>query len=367
MKKTLICLTMLCAQAAIGSPLQQSFSVRAETEYDDNPSMVATNPRGVWVTTVTPRYQARYVDGADEWTAAVRVDVARSSDQGLILDRQDPSLALGWSHAYPRGRVAVTANYEEESTSSSEATDATAAGTNDTRTQYTLGMEWNHAVTERTNAGLTATYEVNSYQGVGGEESGFSNYESVAVMASLERLLSERNSVYTRVGATEYMPDPPTSSSTHYVALVGFRSQLSPALSVDVNAGASQVDSDIDETGWNGALTANYTGERVRSSLALSRVTTASGSGGFTDMDQLTAGVSYQIDERTTAGVEVGLEESYSETPSTASSVTLQVGREIYQDLTIAAAYEYRQQEMDDEKADGSAWTLSLSYDIPDI
>ena len=356
---------MALAQAGFASPLQQSFSLDASTEYDSNPALTATNPQGVWVSTISPHYQVRWVEDKNEWMVEARVDVSRSSNQALRIDGEDPTLGAGWTHSYDRGSVGITAGYNEQSSSSTETDDPNSGSSNDTRTQQSVGAQWTHSVNELTEVSVQAAYETNRYQGSTGGTSTYTDYDNATAIVRIERLLSERNSVYTTVTRSRYIPKGGTGS-TQDVALVGFKSELTPSVNLDANIGVAYVDT-TKEKAINGSVVLTHEGERTNSSVSFTRSSSASGSAGFTESDQLAAAVTYEIDERTRAGVEANASKTYSTTTSSSSSIRVLLEREVYEDISIETAYQYNQQETTTSDADGSVWTMSVSYDIPEF
>ncbi len=367
MKRLLLCMAMAGIHSVAASPLQQSISVEAGTEYDSNPAMTATNPQGVWVSTINPRYQVRWVEDRNEWTVAAEVNLQRSSDQSLRVDREDPSLEAGWTHSYVLGRITVTANYEKTSTSSTETDDPASGGSNDTRTRNAVRAEWEHAVSEVTTVGAELSHEMISYEGSGGGASGYTDYDTTTAMARIERLLSERNSVYAQVTNVHYSAGGGTSTNQH-TGVVGVRSALTPAVNIDANIGVSHTDSGGGSNTPTGSVELTHAGERIRSSVAYNRSASASGSGGFSESETLTAAVVYEVDERTDVGASASIRRSLGEGDSTtSSSVELEATREIYEDISISAIYGYRQQNTATANAEGSVWGLSLSYDMPDL
>jgi len=365
-KRILFGLLGLSAQAAMASPLQQSLSLDSGVEHDTNPAMAATNARAVTRYKVTPGYEAKWVEGASTWNATAQVAVERSSDQALSIDREDPSLGVGWTHENPRGSTAIKATYDQQSTSSTEADTQGGAGSNDTRTRYGVEGGWKHAVTDRVEAGVNLTHEDNSYQGAAGATSGFTDYKTTTGMASLEYLLNERNRPYTKAGVSQYSPATGASSKL-YTAVAGIKSELSEALDLDTNFGIAQMDGTTDTTGWNGLLSLSHEGERTKAALSYARASSASGSSGYTEADEVKASISYELDPRSDLGADARLTKSYAQTPLTTSSLGLWADRELLEDLSLRFGYEYKQQKTSSDKAKGSVWSLSLSYDMPQL
>lgn len=366
MKPFLIGLLGLGAQAAMASPFQHSLSIEAGVEHDTNPGMSASNARSVTRAKVTPGYEAEWVEGADTINATASVAVERSSDQALSIDRQDPSLGVGWTHEYPKGSTALKATYDRQSTSATETDSAAGAGSNDTRTRHGVEGDWKHAVTERVEAGINLTHEGNSYQGATGGASGFTDYKATTAMASVEYLLNERNRPYAKVGTSKYTPSTGTSSDL-YTAVMGLKSELSDSLNLDTNLGSALTEGATEGLGWTGLFSLNHEGERTKSAVRYSRASSASGSGGFTEADEIRAGISYELDPRSDLGADASLTKSYAQSPLTTSSLGIWADRELLEDLSLRFGYEYKQQKTATDKAKGSVWSLSLSYDIPQL
>lgn len=366
MKRILVGLFVLGAQAAMASPLQQGISLSTGVEHDSNPSMAATNARGVTRYKLSPGYEAKWTLDEDEWSATAKVDVERSSDQALSIDRQDPSLGVGWTRENPRGGTSVKATYDRQSTSATETDSAGGAGSNDTRTRYGVDGEWKHAVTERVEAGVDLSHEDNSYQGATGGASSFTDYKTTAGMASLEYLLNERNRPYAKVGVSKYSPSTGAASNL-YTAVAGIKSELSESLKLDTNLGVAQMDGATDTTGLNGLLSLSHEGERTKSSVSFTRASSASGSGGYTEADEVKASLGYELAPLTEVGADAAWTKTYSQSPLTTSSLGLWADRELLEDLSLRLGYEYKEQKTATDRAKGSVWSLSLSYDIPQL
>ncbi|MBU0500818.1 MAG: porin family protein [Gammaproteobacteria bacterium] len=367
MRCILIGLIILGAQSAMASPLQQSLSLSTGVEHESNPAMTAANARAVSRYKLSPGYEAKWVEGADEWNATARVDVERSSDQALSIDRQDPSLGVGWIRENPRGSTtALQATYDRQSTSATETNTPGGAGSNDTRTRYGVEGDWRHEVTERVEAEVNLAHEDNSYQGATGATSGFTNYKTTTGMASLEYLLNERNRPYVKAGASQYSPASGASSNL-YTAVAGIKSDLSESLKFDANLGIAQTAGAADATGLNGLLSLGHEGERTKASVSYARASSASGSSGYTEADEVKASLGYELDPLTEVGADAAWTKTHSQSPLTTSSLGLWADRELLEDLSLRLGYEYKQQKTATDKAKGSVWSLSLSYDIPQL
>lgn len=353
-------------------PLQHSVSVNANTKYDSNPSMATENIRGVFVNTVVPRYQVRYVNGVNEVTAAGQMTVVRTSDQDLVIDREDPTARLGWKRELQRGEINAAVDYDKESTSSSEPTTSGSSGSNDTRAHYGVSGSVKYEISQRMEADISISKDYYTYSTSSGLVSSFGNYDTTTSMVTLTYLLNQRNAVYTRVGATKYTPDTPGADSTvNNTAVVGVKTDLTPNISADANVGAARLDTAGSPTSAIGAASLTYNGKRTTASVNYSRSSSSSGSSSFTQTDDVSASVTYAVDDRSNIGATASMSSTIAENPTTSSSVEVFADRQMIRDLTARASYQYRRNESvgDTETtvATGSSVMLSVNYDLPDL
>ena len=295
---------MLISTPSMADAWQQAWSARASTEYDSNPAMVLTDPIDIWRYLFEPSYKLMKTDGANELDAGLAFLIARSSDQTLSQNREDPTAFLGWRQRNETDEFGMTVKYNESSTRTTEIDNTGPGFIDGTRKEGEVSAYLSNALSERSTVALNTAYKEISYK-----DGGFVDYVSRSAGVMANYAWSEGSAPFVKVSFTDYKPadGSPLSSLSH--ATLGWDWKFSDYLDGTLQAGASKT-SGV-KMGTQGAADVQYTGQLSRWNFSADRQVTPSGFGGFITADQVKGGWSYAVSENSKAGIDLGWRKSY--------------------------------------------------------
>jgi hypothetical protein len=370
---------LLACSTLSASPHQQSLKVTAAADFDSNAEMLETDEKAVWRAIFTPDYKFRWVQAENELLAQARLNIERSSDTQLSVDREDPLLSLQWTAADPKGELRLEGSFEESSTRVSEFEDTGQVFTDDTRTEWALDAGWDRSLTVRTQLGFSAGYSDVSYDG-----DSFTDFVLVNTALQLTYLASERSTPYIQLTASRYEPDDPKKPerpkedvSKRYGLTAGVSWQLNSIVETEIHVGASQIDKDNRTTDPVGGASLKFTGERLRTRLEYKRSVAASGSGGFIKADNARGSVSYAYSAVTNFGSSVSWRknldpdpvfgnENGDENENENTTAELWADRKLAERWYVRASWQFKQQKSEFD-SEAHIVNVSMRYDLPEF
>ncbi|SEQ99658.1 hypothetical protein SAMN05216600_11322 [Pseudomonas cuatrocienegasensis] len=358
-------LVLLSSGVVHAASWQTTVALPMTTEHDTNPRLDAEDEKGVTRTTIAPDYTLIGAFGLDELRFGIGLNLERSSDQSIALDREDPKLLLGWQRETERGGFGLTAKYDESSTLFSELEETGVVTGDGTRKKYNLAGNWRAAISERSTLASDADYTRVRY-----DVDSLTSYDELSTKFSWSYGWSELLEPYAEVSLSRYEPvgGTVTASSTRYGPMSGLRFTISEQLQGVLRAGVNQVSGDEGGPSWQGGFELSYIGERFDTSIDVGRSTITSGEGGFTEVSQLRASWSYAVSETLRAGLDASLQDNKSTAPNTMRQINLWASQELSPFWVARLSLTYRQRQQD-ERPDASANVLgvTLIYNHPDF
>lgn len=353
------------AGSVLAGSSQQSINVRAAIEYDDNPSMVATAAEDVWKYRLIPDYKLLHVKDEDELALSVSLILERSSDQNISDDREDPSVSLQWTRMNPLGQFSILAAYAEASTRVSEYEDTGDVISDATRTNYNLGLDWAHAISERLQLNTNIGYRDVAYEGSGS----FTDYSDTSLGLSFNYQLDELKTPYIRLTASQYDPDQGLSESSEQYGLVaGVEWRLSEFFNADFNAGKRYTQATTDDSGWSASAIFNYEAELLSADFSYSRSSDPSGSGGYADADNIRLGLGYEWSDYSNLQASLNWRQNQSDTNDTETlKFNFALNRQLSEFWTLSASYQFNQRDTETTSADGNIAMMSVVYNMPKL
>jgi len=356
---------LLVSLPAMADVWHHAVSAAATVEYDSNPDLSPTEEEGVWRFRFVPSYDLTGTFGVDEFRANFKLNLERSTDQSLSEDREDPSLALGWRRQTETGEFGLNARYEEISTRVSELDANGLVNTDGTRTTQAVSGNWRSALGALNTLSADAEYRDVAYAG-----GIYTDYTNLSGGLTYGHSLSERSEAFLRATASHYTPDDKlaASSSSYYGLLGGMKWQASERLDWTVQAGASSITGNDDDTGWQGSLVLNYLTLRSDLALDIGRTISPSGEGGVAESDQIKGVWSYALGERTRAGIDAAWRDYRGDTPNTLRQLGAWVSRELTPFWNTRLYWQYKQRQEDGQPdASANLVGLMLAYTHPDF
>ncbi len=315
-------LGMLCAVPAKSraDSFSQSINVSSGVVYNTDPLFTPAN-QPVWLAVLSPTYTVANTSGLNEWSLNAGLNIQRSSDTLVMVNRNDPTATLGWVHTLQSGSVSIKAHYEQDSTlfgvgqvgNSLVAQDGTSYVQSITANWlYNLNDTW------QLDSGATANHT--TYSSVNTTSPGGSNstgslfgYQSNTYNTKLTKQFSNTLSAYGQISYTQFSLDNQPISDTQFNTILGIQSTLSETLTLLADAGVTDTSGNAFSTPGNagasssttgaiGNITLNYLGLRSNGSLTVSRTDMPSGFGGFVLTDELNGEYSHDLSSNNSIG-----------------------------------------------------------------
>jgi hypothetical protein len=357
--------------------LEQRVSVPLTGAYDSNPQMVAGG-QGAYVARLAPQYTLTNIGDADEFALSLGAMIARSSNQTVLQDQNDPNASLGWKHLTPTSEFNVGALYRKESAQQTEFIQSGLVVADTPRTTKGVVANWTSQLTERLNYTLGADYSTVSY---GQTTPNLIDYNTYGGRFNLAYEITPRDEVYWLSNGTRYQPNVSgfgsgtnrASDSTAYGSMLGYKQKVSDAIDWDIRAGWLTITGPDADSTWQGNLRVNYTGEQSRLGVDVGRLANPTGTaGGFLLSNQVRAVYSYDLSERTTVGFDgswIKNEESPFYPANTAKIVGASGSHELNQFWSLRLVAQRRYSDYDNVRssATGNLISLSLIYTHPDF
>jgi hypothetical protein len=344
---------------------QSAVALPTTVEYDSNPLLSTSSKKAVTRTIIAPDYSLVGTSGLDEFRFGLGLNLERSSDPSMVLDREDPNVQLGWQRENETGGFGLTAKYAETSTLSGATQDTGVVAPDGTQKQYSLGGNWSTALSERSTLANDTDYTSVNY-----DIDSLISYDEVSTRLSWIYAWSERVELFTRFAVRHYEPEAgvAVASSNSYTPTAGVNFQISDRLEGTLYAGVNQVSGEEGGSTGQGGFKLHYIGERFDTSIDAGRSTVASGEGGFVEVDELQGAWSYSVDETRRAGFDASWQDSKGKTPNTLRKFGAWASQELspFWIARLSLAYKQRQQNgLPDASA--NVLGLTLTYSHPDF
>lgn len=332
-------------------------------EFDTNPAMAANSPHGVWRLKGSPGISLDAVQGLDQWTADVKLQVERSSDKTIVLDREDPNVTVAWKRLLEKGELGITGHYVEASTRLSEFQDTGLVTKDGSRTTESISAYWTRAISERLTLLLNGEYRKLKYDA--GNQTGNKNQ---SVTGRLNYSLTENLTPYVTVSFSRFAPDGGGGDTKSLAGLGGLGWQLNDKLSGDVQLGLNRTSTgSADKVDWQGAATIDYVDERSKYLLSYSRTTGSAGASSSITADRVNGTWVHNLNEIDSVGVALNWRKNRGANPIENRSLNAWYGRDISQGWNVRLSCEYK----DTDRGSGSAiariFGATLTYSTPDF
>lgn len=356
---------------SLDSPLmaatwQQQANLPILFQYDNNPLMQDTNITPIWKSTIDPHYSLIAVHDLSRWNADITFHVERTSDQSIAMNREDPSLGLGWNRDFENGQFGVRLGYAKSSSRATTLEETGRASGGDlTRVSKSAGVDLQFAINDKLSMSSSANASRMTFQGNAGSGAGSRAY---AASVSLNYQYSEYFQPYLQLTANRSESDDALTPSTNvYGAVIGTNWNFLEQLTLGGNWGFNQVTGGSSGRGWQAAGNLSYAFEKSSFSMALSRSISPSANGGFISSDQISGGWRYDLTDRSRTGIDVSMRKNHGESKSESSQFSTWYERDLNPEWNLKASYQYKQSSSTDLQAHGSLLGLSLGYNFSEF
>lgn len=277
-------------------------------EYDSNPALSDNNEDPVWIYSLTPQLQIDATNELNRWFLDGALLIQRYSNVRTLVEREDPRLTFGWDRTYESGLFGIRANYQENTSRTSELT-ATGVFNDKNGTQKTKSLEarWQREITSRWSVLNEAIYGDYKFTDAGG----LSSYSVSEIRSKLSYANTEKLNTYTQLGYSHYMPKQQLDNTDFVRINFGGDYQLTELFNYGAYAGAYKISGQQSDTGWEAGLKTRYdSNERMSYLVELSRSLGAGGVGGFQKSDALKLSGIYIVSDKDTTGLDYSLNKS---------------------------------------------------------
>ena len=339
----------------------QRISLPVEVDYDTNPTMVVNNPKAIWREIATPSYSLTGVQNLDTISADISVHIERNSDQSILLNRNDPTLNLGWHREMDRGLFGIKLHYDESSYLASQLTEVGTVGTDSTRRTASVTGDWQRYVSERLSLSLNGSLSSLAFGG-GSSTSVSPDSRNYTASAMLNYMWVERLEPFVQFSVNRYVPENGIPSTDLYSASIGTKLSVSDYVDLTISGGMNETSGATQGSGWQGAFDMTRKTEYANMALGLSRSITPYSNGGFIESDQLKASVNYSISEINNAGLDFSWRKNNDLTGSELRQADAWYGRTLSPDWNVRITCRHRETSSAGQEARGDMIGISVVY-----
>ena len=381
-------LGMLCTVPAKSraDSFSQSMNVSTGVEYNSNPLFMSTN-QPVWLAVLSPMYTVANTSGLNEWSLNAGLNIQRSSDTFVMVNRNDPTATLGWVHTLQSGSISVKAHYEQDSTLFGVGQTGNSLVAQDgTSYVQSITANWLYNLNDTWQLNSNATANHTTYSSVNTASPGGSNstgalfgYQSNIYDTKLTKQLSNTLSTYGQISYTQFSLDNQPVSDTQFNTIIGMQSTLSETLTLLADVGVTDtsgnafstpgnVGASSSTTGTIGNITLNYLGLRSNGSLIVARTDMPSGFGGFILTDELSGEYSYDLSNNNSIGAGYAYLKNLSLYIDTTSQFNVWFSHQISSALSLKLMLQQRTFSAPGfSSASDNVASLFLTYNNPDF
>lgn len=352
--------SLLLSNHASALVILQNASTSVGADYDNNISMTK-NAQSIWRYTVVPSYTLNSVNELNRWYTKASLNIQRSSDKNLSVDREDPTVGIGWERELARGRFSLTGNYRRASTRVTELEDSGLVSRDATSVSRSVSANWSRYLTERLSWSLGGGYSKSTFSGGGG----FSGFSSNSLNTSISYEWSERLRPFINLGYSTYSPEVSNQDTTKSQTFtVGTNYILTPRLNLSASGGLTRIETGV---GKVGNLTLSYIGEQYQLSGTYSRAVTPSSIGGFQNADSISLNYGYSLSEKSNLGTSFSYRKNNSLNDIESKQLSAFYSRNLTEYWQMRLSLQMREIKSTSQSANGEAIGVSLIYNTPEF
>jgi len=343
---------------------QHSVNLPIEIEHSTNPALTTEEPRGVTRLRMSPQYTIQRDDGPTETRFSFGGVLERSSNTAVSNHRSDPNLSFAIEHVLPTGGVGLGLSISESSTRQEEFSETGVVAADATQRTIVLDGTWSRELSDvsRLELGLGAAR-------VSFDTPTLLGYREVRSSAGISYDLLEDTQVIARWEVSRLEPAQGAARSSRNGAAVGLSTQLSEAFRLVAEAGTVRISGQGSTRTPSALLRLNYAGERLASTLELSRSAVPSGTlGGYTSTRLVGWTMDYAWTERTSITLATSQARSQGEGGAVGSTILAGLRHSLSQFWAIEGRLgQLRTRPSMGGSANANVVGLVLTYSHPDF
>lgn len=339
----------------------QDASVTLGTDFDTNPIM-SEDSQSIWRYTISPRYSISANQDQNRWYSNAAIRFQRSSDKEISVDREDPTINIGWDRDYDRGRFGLIANYNKTSTRITEF-DGTGLVVNDgSSTNRSVGADWQHLLNEKLSLTLGSRLLKTKFSG----GSGFTDLSIKSINSSLSYSLTESVSPFVQFGYTEL---DNRASNVDIIKSQNYMLGANFTPSANLNLTAALGITHISDVGNSevGNASFNYLGERYQFRGSAERTVSASSLGVFQESDRYSLGYAYDLSEKSRIGTDFILRKNNTVTDIKTRQLSGFYTRELTEYWQMRLFLQLRELDNVTVNAHGETIGFTFTYNTPEF
>jgi hypothetical protein len=338
----------------------QSASASNSIDYDNNVTM-SENAQSIWRYSLVPRYTISAANELNRWYSNVSVNIQRSSDKNLSIDRQDPTASLGWERELEKGRFNLSSSYSRTSTRVTQLQESGLVFNDGSSTTKSINAGWNRSLTERINWSLSGALSKTSFTGGGG----FSQFNSKSLNSLLSYEVSDRLKPFINLGYTTYNSDESAQGFQKSQTYTGGASyQFNPKLSSSFSAGITRLSTGVAKVG---EISVSYTGEQYQLIGTYSRNVTPSGVGGFQNADNISLNYGYTLSEKSNIGTSFNWRKNNSLNDVESKQISAFYSLSLTDYWLMRLSLQMREIKSINQSANGEVFGISFVYNTPEF
>ena len=299
---------------------QSALSSYLSEDYTANPALQPGVSTGVWLSTVSPGYTLNKTDGDNALKAVAKFTAVESSNKALSANRTDPSVALNWLRKYNTGEYGITTQYEQIATRTSVDT-TSQFSVDSTQVRRSVSANWSDTLSERNTLTANGSYIGSNYSG-----GAYTNYSTRSGKLNYSHNLSETVVPSLSVAYTEmvFTANEPSVSTVN--PMLSLEWKISQRMNSTLSLGET-----FSRTGNTPQFSSllNYTGEKTNLTFTAGYMTSPSGLGGFLTSEHVTGGLTHNLSEQSTSGINLSWAKNLSITNDTYGTIDAWLQHEI--------------------------------------
>ncbi len=339
--------------------------INAGVDYDSNPNMVKRNKESVWIYSIAPQFQLGITSELNRWYLDAALLVQRHSNENVLVDREDPRLAIGWDRTYESGILGVKADYIESSAREDELkSTGVFTKTDNTEKIKRLSANWLYRINPKWSVLTDGFYSDVTFSRPGNLQ----GYNLGDIRSRLTYAYTERLDTSAELGYSQLHPEKVFDDTEMVHLLMGAAYQVNERLKLGANAGIYDLSGRQSDTDWQAGIKAEYVLERTSYVAELNRELAPSGVGGFRKLDSIRVGWEHKISEQDQVGANYSLYKARSDKEVNLERVdygqlSVFYERRLSRDWKTRLSAAFKEQDIPGARSQGNMIGVSLSYD----
>ncbi|WP_078085472.1 hypothetical protein [Microbulbifer mangrovi] len=343
---------------------QSGYDISISERYTSNPYLQVDAKDSVYSSALQPSMWFQWGTPSSELELSSALKLERSSNEDLVTDRNDPSLAITYTRQGSRSQLQTAASYKEVSTSTVEIFETGKIDTDGTRKDTKTDLIWTYKLSEFSTAGLSGSLSKADYK-----VSELTDYKTTDLDVYFEHRFSEEISAKAILKTQTYSPGDELGESSRLSGMmtsINFR--ISENIESDFGVQTVYMDEPLGpekENFFNGVFKIAFSGERSNLTTVLSRETIPTGLGRFITADNATLDYSYTFSQKANIGLSAQWREADSIDHYQASLIELRSERRLNNSWRATLGLQHKRLERD-EAAYSNIISISLNYSLVD-